>query len=309
MVDSPTRSYFRSWRKRRSLGQFVQEQGPPLGGGHLAGGVAHGAGEGPPGVAEQVAFQEVGVEAGAIDGDERPVGPPAPGVEGPGEHPLAGAVLAPEQDGGVERGDPPGDLLDAADRLVAPLEIEGGDLVAAPIFEVGHAVAEPPDLRRPLQHGADLAGGERLGQVVERPPADRVERRVDAGVGRDQDHRQPGRLRQQRLEEVHPPVLAEPEVDQGHVEGPPLGHPEGVARPRRLLDRMPHRLQRDAERAPDVRLVVDDQDPHGRLRGPRPIRPAPVPDNHCPRVGDLYKGSEIGGDGGKRRFAADSGSR
>ena len=137
---SPTRSYFRSWRNRRSLGwsgggqvaDLVEEERPAFGGGHLAGGVADGAGEGALGVAEEVAFEQVGAEARAAHGDERAVGPLAPGVQGVGEDPLAGAVLAPEQDGGVARGDAAGELEDAADLGVAALQVGLGHLARGP---------------------------------------------------------------------------------------------------------------------------------------------------------------------------------
>ena len=51
--------------RRREVADLVEEERPPLGGGDLAGGVADGPGERPPGVAEQVALQQVGAEARA----------------------------------------------------------------------------------------------------------------------------------------------------------------------------------------------------------------------------------------------------
>ena len=148
-----------------------------------------------------------------------------------------------------------------------PSQVGLGDLAPDPVLQVGHPVAEPADLRHPLQHGADLGGGERLGQVVERPPPHRLDGRVDARVGRDDDDRQPGRLRQQRLEQVEARLAR-------RAGGRPGPRRTAAARPcrsasapgRRLLDGVAHRLQGDAERPPDVRLVVDDQDPHGRAR-------------------------------------------
>ena len=69
------------------------------------------------------------LEARAAHRHERPVGPPAPGVDCPGEDPLACAVLAAEQDAAsVAATRRPSQ--DAADLGVLALEIGLGDLVA-----------------------------------------------------------------------------------------------------------------------------------------------------------------------------------
>jgi hypothetical protein len=83
-------------------------------------------------------------------------------------------------------------------------------------------------------------------------------------VGGNHDDGQPGQLGEQRFEEVEARFVAEPQVDQGHVERLPLGLPKGIEPIRRFLDRMPHRLHRYSKRPADIRLVIDNQDPHGR---------------------------------------------
>ena len=132
------------------------------------------------------------------------------------------------------------------------------------ILQVGDAVAEPPDAGHPLEDAADLGGGERLGQVVERPPAHGLDGRVDRGVRRDDDDRESGLLQHHGFQQVEPRLIAEPEVDQDEIERPTLDPLQGVAARGRLLDPVAHRLQGQPEGAPDVRLVVHDQDLHGR---------------------------------------------
>jgi hypothetical protein len=74
---------------------------PPLGRGHLADRVLDGAGKGAADVAEQLALQQLGRQARAVNGHEGRVRPPAVGVDGAGQHALAGAALPAQQDGGV----------------------------------------------------------------------------------------------------------------------------------------------------------------------------------------------------------------
>ena len=136
---------------RGEVADLVEEERPPLGAATLPGDVADGAGEGAPGVAEEVALEQLGAEARAAHRDERAVGPLAPGVQRAGEDPLAGAVLAADQDDGVGRGDPPGQVEDAADLGVAAFQVDLGHLAADLVLQVGHPVAEPPDPRRPAR--------------------------------------------------------------------------------------------------------------------------------------------------------------
>jgi hypothetical protein len=56
--------------------------------------VAVGAGEGTAPVAEQVAFEELAGDGGAVNGDERFLGAIGEGVDGTGEDFLAGAAFA-----------------------------------------------------------------------------------------------------------------------------------------------------------------------------------------------------------------------
>ena len=66
---------------------------------------AIGAGEGALLVAEQLAFQQLGRDGAAVDGDERPLPARAGVVDGAGRELLAGARLAEDQHAGIVRGD------------------------------------------------------------------------------------------------------------------------------------------------------------------------------------------------------------
>src|SRR5436305_1270388 len=82
-----------------------------------------GPGEGAAGVAEQLALQQLGRQAGAVDGDEGPAGPRAAGVDSAGQHALAGAALAADQHGGVAGRRPEDDVEDAPRGRVVRLEV------------------------------------------------------------------------------------------------------------------------------------------------------------------------------------------
>ena len=97
--------------RRRHVADLVEEQRAAVALLELADPPAVGAGEGALLVAEQLALQQVLGDGGAVDGQERRLGPQAVLVDGAGDQLLAGAALAGDQDG---------DVLgrDAADRLV-----------------------------------------------------------------------------------------------------------------------------------------------------------------------------------------------
>ena len=56
-----------------------------------------------PRVAEQLAFDKVGIEGGDVNGQERPVAAPAVAVNGAGDEFLARAALAGNKHRGVAR--------------------------------------------------------------------------------------------------------------------------------------------------------------------------------------------------------------
>src|SRR4029077_8134254 len=72
---------------------FVEEEGAFTGGADQAELVAVGAGEGAAAVAEELAFQQIARDGGAIEGDEGLGGAVGEFMNGAGENLLAGAAL------------------------------------------------------------------------------------------------------------------------------------------------------------------------------------------------------------------------
>ena len=101
---------------------------PPVGRFESALLVARGAGEGPLHVAEQLALQHPLGQCRAVHGHERPVGPRAEVVDGPGDQFLARAALALDQHRGVGVGH----LLDQLEDL--PHRLALADHIVEPIL-------------------------------------------------------------------------------------------------------------------------------------------------------------------------------
>jgi hypothetical protein len=183
-------------------------------------------------------------------------------VQRPGEHPLAGAVLAAEEHRRLGRRDPAGEVEDPPELRVAPLQLGFGNLAVNVILQVGNPIPQPPEPGHPLEHGPDLGRGKRLGQIVKRTPPHRLDRRVDRGVRRDHHDRQPGELAQQRLQEVETRLDAELQINQRDIMNGVLDGANRLGPRGRLRDRVPRGLQRRPERPANVGLVVDNQHPH-----------------------------------------------
>ncbi len=218
-----------------------------------------------PDVTEEGALQELGAEAGATDRDQRRPGTSAPAVDGPSQDPLPGPALAPNQDHGIGRGDLAPLLQHESQLGIVADQRDLGDLARDLLLQVVHAILEVPESLDPLQHGADLGRRERFRQVIERAATHRLDRVVDAPVSRDDHHGHPRCPSQECLHQVETRVLAEPEVQQRHVESRSLERLQCVGDPRGFLDRLALRLEGRSEGRADIRLVINDQDSHGSI--------------------------------------------
>ena len=122
---------------------LVEEQGAPVGDLDQALAAGAGVGEGAGLVTEELCRHQVGGDVRAVEGDEGPVADIAVEMDRPGDHLLARAALAADEDGGAAGGDAPHhaeDLLHgraAADHALQLLDRRG-------------------ILLRPLQQGFDL---------------------------------------------------------------------------------------------------------------------------------------------------------
>jgi hypothetical protein len=92
------------------VSDFIQKQGAAVRLFEPADAASFGTGEGAAFVAEQLAFEEVFGNSGAIDGEKRAVGTGAVLTEGAGDEFLARPGFAQDEDGEVGAGDSP-DLL------------------------------------------------------------------------------------------------------------------------------------------------------------------------------------------------------
>jgi len=148
------------------LADFVEKEGAFAGLGEEAMAVGVGAGEGAFDVAEELAFDEVGGEAAAVDDDKGEVAAGAGVVDGAGDEFLACAGLAGDEDG-LAGG---GDVGDLAEELLhaGGVADEAGEFVAgleagahAAVFEQdGAAFGEAVDAEE------EVLGGEGFGDVV-----------------------------------------------------------------------------------------------------------------------------------------------
>jgi hypothetical protein len=88
----------------RQVADFIEQQRTAGGRAHLAVPIPCRAGKRAPDMAEEFTLQQVPRETRATDGDQSMPGTVAAPMDFAGQHALAGAALAQEQDGGVGRG-------------------------------------------------------------------------------------------------------------------------------------------------------------------------------------------------------------
>ena len=210
-----------------------------------------------------------------MHGDERPGGPRAVGVDGAGQHPLAGAAFAAQQNGRLAGGRLEGHVQGLAHarflRLQIGLRHAGPDLV----LQLLHMRLQPAQtLATRSSTTRSWLGRERLGQVIEGAAPHRLDRGFDRGVGRDHDDRQSGSQLQQGRQHIEPLLLAQPQIEKGHVELAMAEQLLGLRAVARLGDLVVHGLQAEPQRLAQVLVVVDEQNVHGnagRAENERPV--------------------------------------
>ena len=248
-----------SLQRKRQVADLVEEEGGAGGRLEEADLPGVGAGEGAPLVPEQLALEEVLGDGGAVDGVERPRGARGAGVNGARHQLLARARLAPDQDGGVRRGD----LLDEAEDLAHRRALAHDRLEAVflqPSLEAERLLGEAEGLEGPLDAEEKLVGDDRLRHVVEGTELVRLPRALDRAVGRDEDHLRRERPLLQRPDDVDPGEAGHLQIRQDDL-GPGVG---GLRQ--RLApvcgDRhaVPLVRQEGVKRLALVLFVVDDED-------------------------------------------------
>ncbi len=77
---------------------------------------------------------------------------------------------------------------------------------------------QPPHVLDAVQDVTKLVWRERFGQIVEGPAAHGLDRRLDRGECRDDDHVQTWRQPQQPRQQFQAKLLAQAKVQQRHIE-------------------------------------------------------------------------------------------
>ena len=149
---------------QRQVADFVQEERSALGRGDLADRVADRAGEGPLHVAEKLALQQLGGKAGAMDRDEGTRGPRAAGVDRAGQHALARAAFAADQDRGLGGGRLEGDVQGLAHLRLLGLQVDFGHDAADLLFQLLDVRLQPPHMGDAIQHVRSWSGVNGLGR-------------------------------------------------------------------------------------------------------------------------------------------------
>ena len=144
--------------------------------------------EGPLDVAEQLAFQNVFAQRRTVQGHKRLVLARAVQVDGPGHQLLAGSALARDQHRGARRGD----LLQLVDDLLHLRRVAHHALEAEPFVELLLELDVGPHqalgLRGLVDHRAQLADIERLGQVRRGAGLHGGDGRLDRAVAGEDHH-------------------------------------------------------------------------------------------------------------------------
>ena len=172
---------------------FVQENRAAVGQLELADLVAGGAGERTGHVAEQFAFQQCFRQRPAGHFDKRLVAPGAVAMNRPGDQRLAGAAFAGDQHGGLGVGH----AFDHVEHAPHPVIVADDVLDAEPQIELRLQILVLFQhfalIQRPANGDFQLFVDQRLGEQIERPGPNGLDRGFHRAVAGEQNHRR-GRI-------------------------------------------------------------------------------------------------------------------
>ncbi len=250
----------------RDFCDLIEEQRSSLGGLHASRSIPDRTGEGTPGVAEELAREELSAQRGTVHEHEGSPAPRALRVEDTREDPFAGSTLAAQQDGGF-RGGSPGDRLEnAAHGGRHSVDVDFRTALLQLLLELEQAppgAAQGCDL---LDHVPDLLRGEGFGQIVGGAALHGLHSGVHRGVRSDDHDHKPRTLGQKAGEEIEPACRAKPQVEKREIE-----RPLGEGGERRVTrghgtHLAAHPLKAHAERHANVLVVIDHEDAQGGKR-------------------------------------------
>ena len=204
-------------RGQRHVADLVEEERAAVALLELADAAAVGAGEGALLVAEQLALQQGLRDGGAVEGQERRLGPGAVLVDGAGDQFLAGAALAGDQHRHVLGGDAADGLVDlahgraGADDGAVHVGVRGG------LGDHGRLAHPPGHLQRLADHPPQLVQVERLEQVVVGALLHRLDGRVRRLGHGDEDDRDARVDPADLLVDLQPGLVGQAQVEQNDI--------------------------------------------------------------------------------------------
>ena len=139
-------------------------------------------------------------------------------MNGAGEHAFFGPAIAAEQDCGVARCRLERERQCLLHGGHLGLQVGFGDDRTHLFLELFDMRLQPPHFPHAIEHEADLGGREGLGQIVDGPAAHGFDGRLDRGIRRDGDDRQPGSQSQQDRQHIEPVLLSQSEIKKHDVE-------------------------------------------------------------------------------------------
>ncbi len=270
------------------VAHFIEEEGAAVGQFELAAAQGSGSGEGAFFVAEELAFDELGGDGGAVDLDERAGREGAELVEVRGEQFFAGAGFADEQHAGVGAGRH-GGLFHRAQEGGA-----GADHLGSGADDLAQFFVLLPQrgLRERVFEGHQHAvAAERLFEEVESAGAGGFDGVGDGGVAGDHDDRRFHFLLLQPAQQVDAAAIGEAHVEEEDVHALGIGEGFEFGGGFENVDGEAFALEDHAQGAADVFFVVNDENafgdhfvPTGGRRG-SPRRPIPRRRGGCRRRG------------------------
>ena len=265
--------------RQRQVTDFVEEQGAPACGLEVAVAVLRSPGVGALAGTKEFGFQQVFRDGSAVHGDQGAIRALAAGVQGLGHQLLAGARLAMDQHGRHAARYFGHALLDVADGVgLAHQAIQGG--VGTAEFAgrcrcIGRAAGAVAACRTRRgdsagaldgrgHHRAELLEVHGLGEVVEGPGAQRLDRVFCRAVSGHDHAALPALLVAQVLQQLHAEPVGQPHVGDHRVKALGLELLAGLLHVGRGLDPVALTQQGELVQGAQIGFVVNDKDGGGR---------------------------------------------
>ena len=223
---------------------------------------ADGAGEGALLVPEELGFEQLLGQRGAVHRDEGVRHSRAIGVDGARDQLLARAGLSDHQDIGLGARGLAHQLEDSAHGRAPADDVVEPEGLGELLLETAVLALQAPVAEGPIHGHAQLVHREVLRQIVEGPFLDRGHRRLDGGESRDHDHGQGGVQFMSAVQQLHAIDAGHLQICEDHVGMlalEQLQRSAGVGGDEALV---PRRLQNASTVLHHVRFVVYDEHAH-----------------------------------------------